>query len=333
MPSADADLRTTDIFNSAVAASAVAAAWDLGALDALNECGEIVVSEFAERNDLHRDTVIAMFAAMASVRIVRRHGDRVVPDRNFAGVFEAKGLFHWLSRGCAELFAGMTYAARNANRTGTFYRRDAAAISHACRDINRTYFDAAFWKAMGGLDFTAVADLGCGSGERIIEIIRARPGVYGIGVDIAPDALRVAEESVAAAGLADQVTLIAMDARGLDPHPRFEQVDLVTCFLMGHDLWPRERCIASLRRIRAAFPNVRRFLLGDGLRTVGAPDTDPPLFTVGFETAHAIMGVYLPTRDEWAEVFAEGGWACVERHDITTLATAAVFELAPADKP
>jgi phenylpyruvate C(3)-methyltransferase len=116
----------------------------------------------------------------------------------------------------------------------------------------------------------------------------------------------------------------------------FEKVDLLTCFLMGHDFWPRENCIASLRRLRAAFPNVRRFFLGDTVRILldqssgskhAVTERDVPCFTLGFEFGHALMDAFIPTMEDWENVFAEGGWRCIQRHLIKTQSLSVIFEL------
>jgi SAM-dependent methyltransferase len=219
---------------------------------------------------------------------------------------------------------------RNENRTGVFYRRNAAAIGYACRDINLHSFDPVFWAAMEGLDFTfgAVADLGCGTGGRLAQIAARYPGTRGVGIDIAPAALRDAQAYLDAAGFGERFSFVQGDARALRPDPRFAEVEVLTCFMMGHDFWPRDECVASLRRIREAFPNVKRFLLGDTARTVGIPDRDKPVFTLAFETAHDLMGVYLPTLEEWAGVFADSGWTCHAVHPVTVPADSVLYELA-----
>ena len=329
----DAQVRTaveaSDIFNSAVATYAVAAAWELGALEALERDGALDAADFAARHELQYATTRAMFIALASVGVVRRHGDQISLGPNFDDVNRGKALFHWLSRGCASLFAQMPVIAQQANRSGQFYQRDAAAISYACRDINARFFDPVFHIALAGLSYARVADLGCGSAERLIQIVRGRDGLAGVGVDIATGALDVARAAIAEAGLVDRVTLIQQDVLAIEPRPEFAGVDLVTCFLMGHDFWPRENCVRTLRRIRAAFPGVRRFLLGDTTRTPEFPDDQVPLFTLGFETAHAMMGVYLPSLDEWEQVFPEGGWRLARRHTIDMPAASVIFELVP----
>jgi hypothetical protein len=318
------------VFNSAVAAWAIAAAWEVGALDELREYRKIAADEFAVRNGLHVRSTVTMFTALASVQIVERQDNTVLTGPLFDEVYRTKSFFHWLSRGSSQLFTQMPDVLRMANRTGEFYRRDAAAISFACRDINAKCFDPAFWAAMDGLDFTfaTAADLGCGSGERLMQIATRYPGTRGLGVDIAPAALEVAEAEAAEAGLGDRLSFTQGDIRALTPKPEFADVELLTCFMMGHDLWPRANCVASLRRLREMFPKVRRFLLGDATKTSGIPDQQIPVFTLGFELGHDLMGVYLPTIEEWDGVFDEAGWHCVRQHPVDELTASVVFELA-----
>jgi SAM-dependent methyltransferase len=320
---------TADIFNSAVAAAAIGAAWEVGALDELNERGELDAVDFAARHDLHLPSTMGMFTALGSVHVVTCRQNTILAGPNFAEVCRSRSLFHWLSQGCGELFSRMPQVLRNENRVGEYYRRDAAAISYACREINARYFDPTFWTVMADLDFepAAIADLGAGSGERLIQLVERHPDARGVGIDIAEPALEMASEEVARRGLAEQITFLRGDARRIVPRPEFAGVELLTCFMMGHDLWPRENCVASLRRIREAFPDVRRFLLGDATRTTDLAADELPIFTLGFEVGHDMMGVYLPTLDEWDDVFEEGGWHLVRRHLIEDLTVSVVFEL------
>ncbi|SFB04707.1 Methyltransferase domain-containing protein [Amycolatopsis marina] len=322
---------TADMFNSAVAAWAIAAAWEVGALDELREHGKLSAEDFARRNDLHPPSTKGMFTALASVQVVERADNTVLVGPLFDEVYRTKSFFHWLSRGCSELFTQMPNVIRNENRVGDdFYRRDAAAISFACRDINAECFDPAFWNAMNGLDFsfTVAADLGCGSGERLMQILDRYPGTRGLGIDIAPAAIEVAKADATTAGLVDRLSFSLGDVRALEPKPEFHDVELLTCFMMGHDFWPRKECVKSLRRIRELFPNVRRFLLGDATRTADIPDHRIPVFTLGFELGHDMMGVYLPTITEWDSVFEEAGWRCLNTHPVNGLTASVVFELA-----
>jgi SAM-dependent methyltransferase len=319
-----------DIFNSTVASFAIAGAWEVGALDALRDRGVLDVDEFCAEHDLHLPSITSMFVALSAVGVTV-HVDRLIrPGPVFDEVYRGKAFFHWLTVGCGELFSNMANIVRNQRRVGRFYRRNAVAIGFACRDVNLHSFDPAFWGALAALDFelTTIADLGCGSGARLVEIATRYPGSRGVGLDIAPEAVRDATEYARSAGLGDRLTYVEADARAVEPDQRYESVEVLTCFMMGHDFWPREQCVASLRQLRRAFPNVRRFLLGDTGRTDGIPAPEKPIFNMAFEYAHDLMGVYLPTLAEWEGVFEEGGWECVKAHPVAMPTETVIYELA-----
>jgi SAM-dependent methyltransferase len=317
------------IYNSAVAAWAIAAAWELGALDELHSERGLDAEAFAARQGLDPVSTIGMFRALASVDVVERQNATVVVSRNFDEVYRYKSFFHWLSRGSAELFRQMPSALISKNRVGQYYQRDAAAIAFACREINELCYAPAFWAAMDRLDFdfTIVTDLGCGSGGRVMDILARYPGTRGIGIDIACPALKTAREDSAAAGLGARVTFIEADVLNLNSHPEFEDVELITCFMMGHDFWPRENCVATLRRFRTVFPSARRLLLGDATRTTGVPDANLPVFTLGFELGHDLMGAFIPTITDWESVFEDTGWKLVRTNRIEMTVGEVIFEL------
>ncbi|TKK87208.1 methyltransferase domain-containing protein [Herbidospora galbida] len=327
--SESAPKRAADIYNSTVAAFAISAAWEIGALDALRETGVLDVAAFAATHDLDDRAAAAMFNALASAGVVVKDGPRVVAGAGIEEIYRHKAFFHWLTVGSVNLFADMSGVLRNKNRVGRFYSRNAPAVSYACRDINRLSFEPAFFGALDALGFEpkAVADLGTGSGERLLQLLTRYPAATGVGLDIAPAALEDAANHLRAAGAGDRIDLVEADATALDADPRFAEVELLTCFMMGHDFWPREACVASLRRLRAAFPNVRRFLLGDTARTRGIPESDMPVFTLAFEVAHDLMGVYLPTLTEWEGVFAESGWTLDKVHRVEIPTDSVIYEL------
>jgi phenylpyruvate C(3)-methyltransferase len=324
-----ADHRAATIYNSAVAAWAIAAAWETGALEELHRSGRLDVVAFAEHRRLDLASTIGMFRALASVGVVHRRGPVVVTAAAFDEVYRYKSFFHWLSRGSAELFRQMPSVLVRENRVGQFYQRDAAAIAYACREIDELCYAPTFWDAMGRLEFDVrhVADLGCGSGGRLIDILARYPRARGVGIDIARPALDAALAESAAAGMSDRITFIEADVLDLDERPELADVELITCFMMGHDFWPRENCVAAFRRFRKVFPSARRLLLGDATRTAEVPDSDLPVFRLGFELGHDLMGVYLPTVADWESLFDEAGWTLLRTNRIDMTVGEVIFEL------
>jgi len=321
-----------DTFNGAVAAAALSAAWDIGLLDELADRDAVEVPEFTARTGTHPEAVRKVLLALSSRRIVAfdAGGDLARRGPGFDEAFRTRGFFYWLTRGCAELFTDLTSLIRIEDRADRQMRRDARAISVACRSIARNFFDPPLREILDGIGFTTVADLGCGSGDRIIMLAEQRPDIRAIGVDIARGALAVAGDAVREAKLEDRITLTQDDVLDMLPRPEYADVDLVTCFLMGHDFWPREDCVKTLLRLRETFPNMRSLILGDTCRSVGVEGPDLPMFTVGFETVHAIMDQYLPTLDEWYSVIDESGWRLADQRLIDLPASSFIFHLTPA---
>ncbi|HEV7649799.1 MAG TPA: methyltransferase domain-containing protein [Actinophytocola sp.] len=299
-----------ETFNATIAALALSTAWDIGLLDELHTNQRVDVARFAARNNVHRPTLNYLLVAMSSRRIVELDADRgvAVPGPGFADAFLNRGFFYWLTRGCGDLLTTLPSFARNRDGRTTAIHRDARAISVACRTIARSFFDEPLLELLDGVDAGTIADLGCGSGDRIVMLAERMPEARAIGIDIAGDALTVAKAAVSEAGLEHRVRLVQDNVLTMTPDPGFAEVDLVTCFLMGHDFWPREQCVRTLRRLRDVFPNVRNVVLGDTCRSTGLSGTELPMFTLGFETVHAVMDQYLPTLTEWDSVLDESGW-------------------------
>lgn len=321
-----------DTFNGAVAAAALSAAWDLGLLDELADADSLDVCAFATRRDVHLGGLRAILAALASREIVVLNAEQATVARGpgFEEAFKNRGFFYWLTRGCSELFTDLTDLTLNEQRADRVMHRDSRAISVACRAIARTFFDPPLRELIDDLPFRTVADLGCGSADRIIMLARQRPSIRAVGIDVAHGALAVSKEAVAEAGLEDRITLIQDDVLAMSPRPEYQDVDLVTCFLMGHDFWPRDNCVRTLRGLREVFPNARNLILGDTCRSTDLPGPALPMFTAGFETVHAVMDQYLPTFEEWTSVLEEGGWTRADQRLIDLPASSFIFRLIPA---
>ncbi|KAK0108435.1 hypothetical protein ONS95_003239 [Cadophora gregata] len=287
-----AEREVARIFNSTVAGWAIGAAWELGILDEVRDHEKLHPQTFASQHDLDLVSTEGLITTLVVVDILERdgdgQGDLVVAGKLFDEAYRAKSQFHWLSLGSGTLFSRMQCILRRENRKGKFYTRDPAAIAYACRDID----------APGVLDLQQ-----SWSGAESKSESRA----VGIGIDLAGPSLKFAAAEAAKRGYGDRLSFIEGDARALKAEDDFAEIDLLTCFMMGHDFWPRSNCVAALRRLRENFPKVRRFLLGDSTRTLlgtkgserAAAEANTPVFPLGFELGHAMMGTYLPSIEEW----------------------------------
>lgn len=303
-----------EIYNNAISAYAISAAWELGLLDQLQgRVGALDLDGFARERDLDVPSVRAISRALALANVLELDDDGTTAAAGplFADVMLKKGFFYWLTRGCGELFANMPQLVDNRSRTGDFVKRDYKAIGIAAREAGLSFVDPPFYELVASRGLKHGVDLGCGSGERLIRLAQQDPQFRGIGMDIADGAVALAKDAIAAAALGDRVTIIRDDAKRPAYQPEFEKVDFISTFMMGHDLWPRAACLESLKLIGQAFPAATDLIVCDTYRSDLASTARPPVFTLGFETAHAVMGQELPSLKEWVEVFEESGWRMI----------------------
>ncbi len=301
------------IFNSAVVAYALSAAVELGLIDAMRAGDPVHLHRFASDNNLRANIVDALGEALAAANILRLHDDGTATrGHDFEGADLARPFFYWLVGGNGKLLTSLPDLARGirpATAPGEDpWGRNVQAVVVSSQIGAAVYFDKTMRECLKDVAFTNVADLGCGTGKRVLDLVAQRPGASGIGIDVADRAIEIARDNAEQAGLGDRVTFLTGDVTELAPRPEYANVDLLTSFLMGHDFWPRENAVRSLRMLRERFPNVRDFVLCDECRLPQPTNLDDTVFTMGFMLAHAGMDKYIPSIEEWYGVFADSGW-------------------------
>jgi len=321
---------TTSVFNAAIGASAIAASFELGLFDALPEQGSLDLETFCEERDLYVWSVASVLEVLQVYGVAEVAPDRKSAKRGakFAAANEDKGYFLWLMRGYGHLLHNLATIVQTSNCTMEGIGRDGKYIAMAGRDYGANFVDPHFNTMMDEEPFQVAADLGCGSAERLINLAKTRPAFRGVGVEVNRGAVDLARRSIHQAGLDERVKIVHFDVKNLVYQPEFEDVEVLFCFFMGHDLWPRPNCLKAFKSIRGAFPNLKRFLFSDTYRAEDAIDGEPPIFTLGFEFTHALMGQYIPTRTEWESLFTEAGWNCHGRRDIG-IPYSSIFDLRP----
>ncbi|MCG3119022.1 MAG: Phenylpyruvate C(3)-methyltransferase [bacterium] len=319
---------TADIFNSAIAASAIAALFDLGLFDELQQSEAIRLQEFCEKRELHQPAILMLLYTLACFDIVTLSPaqDLVRPGKAFAETCRDKGYFLWLVRGYGYLWQNLSDLVKSGKGNFDSVGRDGGYIAKAGRDYGAQFVDAYFTEMLYQMPFKVAADLGCGSAMRLINLAKQNPAFHGIGIDINDGAVKLAQGAITAANLQDRLTVVHADAGRLQAQPEFAEVEVLFCFFMAHDLWPRANCLKVLQQIRSVFPRLKRFLLSDTYRADLPASRHVPIFTLGFEVTHAVMGQYIPSVAEWMELFTEAGWNCVERREIG-IPFSAIFDL------
>ncbi|MEU6788770.1 class I SAM-dependent methyltransferase [Nonomuraea angiospora] len=326
-------MSATTIFNGYVTAAAVCAMTESGLLDEIHDHDKSDVDAFVADHDLHELSTHGLVDVLVRAAVLDRlQADPLIvaKGQEFDDFWRNKGYFLWLVRGYGEMLSKAgELCADVLTSAERMTMRDGAAIARAGKDYGGEYVDPVVDGIIADLDFTCLADLGCGSANRIIRLARAHPGKRFLGVERDTGAVAVARRAVEEAGLATRITIVHDDVQRLLDQPEYGEVDATISFFLGHDFWPRESCLDTLALIRRRMPAVRNFLLSDTYVESGARHGEAPVFTLGFELTHALMGQRVPTADQWCELFEDSAWR-LERRTELGIAHSEVFHLVPA---
>ncbi len=225
-------------------------------------------------------------------------------------IFSTKGYFVWLTKGYSYTLENMDSLLTAHSLEVSKVKRNEAHIARAGKDYGANFVNAYFNETLEKLSPKYVADLGCGSADRLISILKKDSSIKGIGIDISPHAIEVAKENIKTAKLEDRLDVICADINSLNPSSSFKDVELVFSFFMGHDLWPKDNCLKVLNHIKKVFFKATNFLLCDTYKS--DKSLEIPIFILGFELTHAFMGQRIPTYADWLGLFEDLNWTVVE---------------------
>ncbi|MEU5810641.1 methyltransferase [Streptomyces sp. NPDC047718] len=224
-----------------------------------------------------------------------------------------RGYFTWGVGGYNEVFAQAHRIATGEAEFGTDVLRDEAMVALGSGQNDRSFMAGTLDDVLADVDFSVLADLGSGISARVSRVVGERPGTRGLGLDISGPATELGHRTIAQAGLADRVQAIQTDVLDVchraAHRDKLAEVDTVMSFFLLHDLLadPTTRP-QTFTRMREAFPAARTFVLADTmLRPDSENSTSLPVFSLGYELAHALMGVPLHTKETYEELFAAAG--------------------------
>ncbi|GGQ46629.1 methyltransferase type 12 [Streptomyces asoensis] len=299
-------------FNGFISTHVVFALEQLGLFAWFDETDRLDVPQYCWRRKLDERVFRQLVSAAEAFGYLDIDDDRVTPTPAWGELRRKIGFFTWGVGGYHNVFANAASIARGERAFGEDVLRDEAMVALGSAQADMALMRNLLDEQIAELDFSVIADLGSGISERVSRLVKSRPGARGLGLDISASATALAAGTVERHGLTDRVRPICADVLDILFHGRriegADQVDVAMSFMFLHDLLvdptTRTDVIPALRK---AFPRAHTFLLADTtVRPRDEKDT-LPVFSSGFELAHALMGVPIYTREEYENLFHEGG--------------------------
>jgi SAM-dependent methyltransferase len=189
--------------------------------------------------------------------------------------------------------------------------RDTEALGRRCEVLFRSFGTKLVADLIEEHGARSVVDLGCGTGGLVLDLCAQYPGLTGLGLDIATDAIDYAKQRAADLGLADRASFIVADAFAPELWPR-AAVDADFYVMVGalHEHFrDGDDSVVALLRVYAdllASPagTGKTLLLAEPELHRDAADAD-------FYLIHALTGQGMPRpRGGWLGVIGEAGLRC-----------------------
>ncbi|MEO6082280.1 MAG: class I SAM-dependent methyltransferase [Umezawaea sp.] len=309
-----APLNPDTAFNGYICAHVVHALERLGVFERLQDGRSLDTTAFCAEGELAPGVFRALVQAAESFGYLDVHGDRVRATALGEEAVRTLGFFTWGVGGYHDVFANAAPLARGERRFGSDLHRDEGMVALGSAQADTALMRGILDEEIAGIDFRTLVDLGAGVSERVCRLVADRPGSHGIGIDISHPATVLAHETVAKYGLRGTVEPVCADVLDVlfagHEVDGADEADVVMSFMFLHDLLAApERREEVIPRLRKAFPQAHTFLLADTTirpRTAGE-DARLPVFSSGFELAHALMGVPVYFREEYERLFDRGG--------------------------
>jgi|TARA_B100001964_G_C14188736_1_gene579968 SAM-dependent methyltransferase len=175
---------------------------------------------------------------------------------------------------------------------------------------------------LADLKVDTVIDLGCGSGDVIIDFCKRQKSFKGIGLDISPGAIEVAKENVKKNNLEDRIDLIIGDM--LNPKSysskikskgekvAFNAIMALHEFLIDGEI----AAINVLKKMKKEFPE-SYFILGEYNRCTDEEFATIPIYERMHmlfyqEIIHGLTDQDLASLETWKKIFEESDVELVE---------------------
>lgn len=221
-----------------------------------------------------------------------------------------RGFFTWAIGGYSPLLEAMdTFLTQPTTSSLPYVRGKEVAIGSD--ECNQELMEPIFWHVVGGLPVERIADLGCGNAGRLVSLLRRRPELTGVGIDIDTDAIAAATLNRDNHELGSRLQLVQEDVFTAltATRPELRDVELVTSFMMLHDLFNQAGLQDNLfTRLRRAFPAAKYFVFADTCVEEGENDFETmPIFAAGFELVHALRGIQVFPLSYYQQRFEQSG--------------------------
>lgn len=262
-----------------------------------------------QEKKLNPDVVWPLVSYLYSVQLLdQKEGKYVLSRKGERFLKYTKGLFIVYHDAYNPVFYKLVELMRGRVKYGNGVLRESSALARGSGEFSKVLIIPVVRDLIQKFDFRKVMDIGCGDCEFLITL--AKEGVAGVGVDIAPGAVRVAKTRISKERIGSRVQVVCADGFHPEKIPArlVGGVDAITSFLTLHEFLLGGAAFVEgvFRRYKTLFPG-RHFILVE----VGKEDTHSlrrsKKLNLEYQLVHELTLQGLASKDEWLRLFNRVG--------------------------
>ncbi len=191
---------------------------------------------------------------------------------------------------------------------------DGKYVALGSQECNQKFMQPIIDELLENIEFQYMADLGCGDAGKLVYYAKKFNDFKGLGIDINSEAVKFAKKNVVDNQVEDQINVVCEDAFSTISTSCYPEVDIVTCFMMFHDLLNIEGLKETIiDKLKATFPNMKYFVLGDTFGIDIDARADKEIFVSGFELTHTLRKIRLFKSDYYEEIFSKNNLTILKK--------------------
>lgn len=288
---------------------------EIGLFKTLYDNKFITENEIDEKYDFNKISSILENSVILDIISSEENGYRLTSYGK--DLYENIGFFTWAVGGYSAMFKNMSklLVAEKHDFSGLI---EGEFVSKGSNECNVTFMQEIIDGVIDNISFSKMADLGCGNGKGLMRQLKRNNKISGIGIDINSDSIEIAKQNAKQENLDHKLIFHCRDVFNVlnDDEIIFEDVEVVTSFMMFHDLMNIEELKNNIiTKLRKVFPNVKYFVIGDTFKSDRLKKGDDlPIFTTGFELIHSMAGTKLFPNSEYEKLFADSNLNIQAKH-------------------
>lgn len=218
---------------------------EYGVIELLQSLESVNAKEISQQCGINASVISTYLDSLCLVGLIEIAQENPITTyracNHFEDVINEVGYLSWALRACAPLIDNARQFAENNEQAQQKYPRSGSLVARTSKWMGGKSFYPHPENAICALSPQKLVDLGSGSGEFLIRMLRKIPQATGVGIDLSTSATQQAQNAAQISGESHRLEFITAPIQTLVHDPSLlDGADVIHAGFVLHDLIPTE---------------------------------------------------------------------------------------------